>query len=173
MPDDEGMSFAAWLGAFRGAVVAMLATIATLLCVLALDPEPAPAILAVVLSLSLARSHLDRSTRERLEAAIRGHLAALHGHGDYTSASIKVFNFGAAPAPDSVRAVRRAYEEVWRGLIAELQQAGALPAGRAPDVLRNFLLGALNGSTDWYRPERFDIATLAREFAALISPAER
>lgn len=111
--------------------------------------------------------------RERLEAAIRGHLAALHGHGDYTSASIKVFNFGAAPAPDSVRAVRRAYEEVWRGLIAELQQAGALPAGRAPDVLRNFLHGALNGSTDWYRPERFDIATLAREFAALISPAER
>lgn len=110
--------------------------------------------------------------RERLEAAIRGHLAALHGHGDYTSASIKVFNFGAAPAPDSVRAVRRAYEEVWRGLIAELQQAGALPAERSPDVLRNFLLGALNGSTDWYRPGRFDIATLAREFAALISPVE-
>jgi hypothetical protein len=64
------MSFAAWLGAFREAVVAMLATIATLLCVLALGPEPAPAILAVVLSLSLARSHLDRSTRERLEAAV-------------------------------------------------------------------------------------------------------
>ncbi|MGO4283350.1 TetR/AcrR family transcriptional regulator [Bosea sp. TAB14] len=107
----------------------------------------------------------------RLEAAIRGHLAALHGHGDYTSASIKVFNFGAVPAPESVRAVRRSYEEVWRRLIAELQQAGALPAERAPDVLRNFLLGALNGSTDWYRPERHDIATLAREFAALISPA--
>lgn len=110
--------------------------------------------------------------RERLEAAIRGHLSALHGHGDYTTASIKVFNFGTAPAPESVRAVRRAYEEVWRGLIAELQQAGALPRERSPDVLRNFLLGALNGSTDWYRPERFDIATLAREFTALISSAE-
>ncbi len=109
--------------------------------------------------------------RVRLEAAIRGHLAALHGHGDYTTASIKVFNFGAAPAPESVRAVRRAYEEVWRRLIAELQQAGALSPERSPEVLRNFLLGALNGSTDWYRPERFDIATLAREFTALISPA--
>jgi len=108
--------------------------------------------------------------RERLEAAIRGHLAALHGHGDYTSASIKVFIFGAAPAPESVRAVRRAYEDVWRGLIAELQQAGTLPAGRSPDVLRLFLLGALNGSTDWYRPERFDIDTLAREFTALLAP---
>jgi AcrR family transcriptional regulator len=107
---------------------------------------------------------------ERLEAAIRGHLAALHSHGDYTSASIKVFNFGAAPAPESVRAVRRAYEDVWRGLIADLQREGALPPDRAPDVLRNFLLGALNGSTDWYRPERHDIGTLSGEFAALLSP---
>lgn len=109
--------------------------------------------------------------RERLEAAIHAHLAALHGHGDYTSASIKVFTFGAVPAPESVRAVRRAYEDVWRALIAELQQAGALPAERAPDALRLFLLGALNGSTDWYRPERFEIDALAREFAALLSPA--
>lgn len=109
--------------------------------------------------------------RERLEAAIRAHLSALHGHGDYTSASIKVFTFGAVPAPESVRAVRRAYEDVWRGLIAELQQAGALPAERAPDALRLFLLGALNGSTDWYRPERFRIDALARELAELLSPA--
>ncbi len=109
--------------------------------------------------------------RERLEAAIHAHLAALHGHGDYTSASIKVFTFGAGPVPESVRAVRRAYEDVWRGLIAELQQAGALPAERAPDALRNFLLGALNGSTDWYRPERFRIDALAREFSELLSPA--
>lgn len=121
----------------------------------------------VVAALAATEGEMPRA---RLEAAIRGHLAALHGHGDYTSASIKVFNFGAAPAPESVRAVRRAYEEVWRRLIAELQRAGALPAERSPDVLRNFLLGALNGSTDWYRPERHDIATLAREFAALISP---
>jgi len=109
--------------------------------------------------------------RVRLEAAIRAHLAALHGHGDYTSASIKVFTFGAVPAPESVRAVRRAYEDVWRRLIAELQQAGALPAERAPDALRLFLLGALNGSTDWYRPERFRIDALAHEFAELLSPA--
>lgn len=107
--------------------------------------------------------------RERLEAAIRAHLTALHGHGDYTSASIKAFTFGATPAPDSVRAVRRAYEEVWRGLIAELQAAGTIAPERAPDALRLFLLGAMNGSTDWYRPGRFDIAELAQEFAALVA----
>jgi AcrR family transcriptional regulator len=109
-------------------------------------------------------------SRRRLEAAIAAHLTALHGHGDYTSASIKAFTFGDAPAPDSVRQVRRAYEEVWRGLIAEMQAAGVLSARRSPELLRNFLLGALNGSTDWYRQGRFDVAELAHEFAALIAP---
>jgi AcrR family transcriptional regulator len=106
--------------------------------------------------------------RQRLEAAIGAHLTALHGNSDYTSASIKVFTFGGAPAPASVLGVRRAYEDVWRGLIAELQASGALPRERAPDVLRYLLLGAMNGSIDWYRPQRFDPESLARELAALI-----
>jgi AcrR family transcriptional regulator len=107
--------------------------------------------------------------RARLEAAIGAHLTALHGNSDYTSASIKVFTFGETPAPDSVRSVRRAYEDVWRELVAELQEAGALPRERAPDVLRYLLLGAMNGSIDWFRPERFDTKSLAREFVALIA----
>ncbi|MGO4673918.1 TetR/AcrR family transcriptional regulator [Bosea sp. 2YAB26] len=108
--------------------------------------------------------------RARLECAIHAHLTALHGHGDYTSASIKAFAFGAMSVPDSVRRVRRAYEDVWRLLIAELQAADVIAAERSPEALRLFLLGALNGSTDWYRPGRFDIPELAREFAALIAP---
>ena len=112
----------------------------------ALDAKLGEALaMALVLPIVLASAHLEdrhllaatvgEAPRARLEAAIRGHLAALHGHGDYTTASIKVFNFGAAPAPESVRAVRRAYEEVWSRLIAELQQAGALPE-QAVSLLR-------------------------------------
>jgi AcrR family transcriptional regulator len=108
--------------------------------------------------------------RQRLEAAIAAHLSALHGHGDYTSAAIKVFTFGAGPTPEGVRLSRRLYEDVWRGLVAELQDAGAIAQGRSPEALRLFLLGAMNGSIDWYRPERFDIGVLAREFAALVAP---
>ncbi|AMO95284.1 fusaric acid resistance -like family protein [Collimonas fungivorans] len=48
----------------------MLAAIATLLCALAIDPEPGPAVLAVVLCISLSRSQLDRDRRGRIEAAI-------------------------------------------------------------------------------------------------------
>jgi fusaric acid resistance family protein len=65
------------LAALQEAVATMLAAIATLLSVLAIDAESGPAILAVVLSLSLSRSHLDHGLRERLEAAIAMPLVAL------------------------------------------------------------------------------------------------
>jgi AcrR family transcriptional regulator len=112
----------------------------------------------------------DAPSRTRLEGAIAAHLTALHGNSDYTSASIKAFSFGAIPAPESVRRVRRAYEEVWRGLIAEMQAADVLSPERSAETLRYFLLGALNGSIDWQRPGRFDATELAREFTALIAP---
>ncbi len=112
------------------------------------------------------------TVRRRLEAAIAAHLAALHGHSDYTCASIKVFSFGENPTPESVRGTRRAYDDLWRALIEELASARALTPGIAPERLRLFLLGAMNGSVDWYRPERFDIAQLAGELTALVAPAE-
>lgn len=55
--------------AFREAIVTMLAVLATLACTAAIVPGPGPAVLAVVLCLSLSRSHLDRDLRGRLEAA--------------------------------------------------------------------------------------------------------
>lgn len=58
------------LRALREASVTMLATLATLLCALAIAPGPGPAVLAVVLCLSLSRSQLDRDLRGRIEAAI-------------------------------------------------------------------------------------------------------
>lgn len=113
---------------------------------------------------------VDAPPRKRLEAAVAAHLVALHGNSDYTSASIKAFSFGAVPAPESVRRVRRAYEEIWRGLIADMQVAGVLAPERSSETLCFFLLGALNGSIDWQRPGRFGAAELAREFTALIAP---
>lgn len=111
----------------------------------------------------------EAAPRQRLRAAITAHLAALHGHSDYTCASIKVFSFGENPTPESVRATRRAYDDLWRRLVEELAGAGVLTAGIAPERLRLFLLGAMNGSVDWYRQGRFDIAQLAGELTALIS----
>lgn len=120
---------------------------------------------AVLTALAKTEGH---APHHRLEAAIEAHLTALHGQRDYTTASIRVFAFGATPVPASVLAARRAYEDVWRVLVAELQGTGALPPERSPDVLRYVILGTMNASIDWFRPERFDIGELSREFAAVI-----
>jgi hypothetical protein len=56
--------------ALREAIVTSTAALATMLCALAIDREPGPAIMAVVLSLALARSHLDLDARGRIEAAV-------------------------------------------------------------------------------------------------------
>ncbi|MET0231864.1 MAG: FUSC family protein [Rhodanobacteraceae bacterium] len=63
------------------AIATMLAALATLAVVLAIDAEAGPAILAVVLSLSLSRSHLDHGVRERVEAAVAMPLVALGAIG--------------------------------------------------------------------------------------------
>jgi AcrR family transcriptional regulator len=107
--------------------------------------------------------------RKRLEAAIHAHLTALHDHGDYTSASIRAFAFGATTVPESVRQTRRGYDDLWRGFIQELQDGGTLSPERAPETLRYFLLGAMNGSIDWYRPGRFETRALAQELTLLVA----
>jgi hypothetical protein len=51
------------------ATATLLAATITLLCTLAISPEPGSGVLAVVLCLSLSRSQLDRDRRGRIEAA--------------------------------------------------------------------------------------------------------
>ncbi len=65
----------------REAAVTLLAAIATLLAVLRIYPEASAGVLAVVLSISLARSHLDHGMRERLEAVLALPLVALVAAG--------------------------------------------------------------------------------------------
>ena len=67
--DPSAPSRDALLRALREAVVTMLAALCALACSLAIARDAGAAVLAVVLSLSLSRSELDRDWRHRLEAA--------------------------------------------------------------------------------------------------------
>lgn len=105
---------------------------------------------------------------ERLEAAVRAHLDALHEHGDYTSASTRAFASVPAPVRERTRPVRRRYEDIWRGLVAELADAGLLAPGAKPSAVRLMLLGAMNFTPDWYRAGGLTTADLAATFARTI-----
>ncbi|HEX7113030.1 MAG TPA: FUSC family protein [Mizugakiibacter sp.] len=68
-------------GALREAAVTMAAALGCLACALALAPGRGPAVLAVVLCLSLSRSQLERSRRERIEAVVALPLVGLAATG--------------------------------------------------------------------------------------------
>lgn len=104
-------------------------------------------------TLSEALADAGTDPRHRLRVAIEAHLRALFEHGPYTAAHVGVFH----TSPESVRRAgipaRDAYEERWADLLAEAAGADLL----APDVDRRVarvaLLGMMNATLDWYRPD--------------------
>lgn len=87
---------------------------------------------------------------ERLEAACRAHLhEMLDGSplASVTGAGLQAERDG--PLPPSLQAERDAYEDLLRGLIAALP----LRPGLDRRLLRLQLLGALNGTRHWWRPD--------------------
>lgn len=100
---------------------------------------------------ALAQSPDDPTSR--LEAAIAAHLSALFEHGPYTAAHVGVFH----GAPESVRRAgipaRDAYEKRWSDLIEEAADAGLVDDCVDRNVARVALLGMMNATLDWYRPD--------------------
>jgi len=123
---------------------------------------------------SLADLPDGASLRQQLEAASRAHLEALHAYGDYTSAGLKAYGDAPEEVRRAARLSRRRYETIWEDLINQLSDQGLVPNGVSLSSLRLAALGMLNWSHEWYRPERHDIAELAREFTTiLLGPAPR
>ncbi len=90
------------------------------------------------------------SPRLRVEAAIRGHLRALHGNKPFTSTNAQ----SRIKLPDEVnsiiRPVRDGYSAFWRKLLDEAQAAGWLKKGLEPRMLRPLILGTLNRTVGWF-----------------------
>ena len=107
--------------------------------------------IATTLDTALAASSDDPAAR--LEAAIGAHLSALFEHGPYTAAHVGVFH----GAPEDVRRAgipaRDAYEKRWTDLIEEAADAGLLDPALDRHVARVALLGMMNATLDWYRPD--------------------
>lgn len=85
----------------------------------------------------------------RLEAAAVAHVAALLDRSDYSQVVIRVRPTDAPSVERELAALRDDYERRWVRLAADLPLAR--PVRRAD--LRLFLLGALNWTHTWYRPD--------------------
>ncbi|MGM0584659.1 MAG: TetR family transcriptional regulator [Pseudomonadota bacterium] len=98
--------------------------------------------------------------RDRFAAAVAAHLRQLHAMGDFTSMNIR--NFSQLPPQTRMRhrPVRREYAALWDGMLAEGQTKGAIRADVPPAPLRQFVLGALNWTVEWFDPSAASLEAL-------------
>lgn len=108
------------------------------------------------------------SYRERIAAAIEGHLHGLLHHGDFTSANIRVYGQIPAEAKNRHRAVRGAYAKYWDELLQQARDSGELRSDIDAGVMRLFLIGALNWTVEWYNPRRGAFKTFAAQITDIV-----
>lgn len=117
--------------------------------------------------LAATRRHTDPWAR--LEAACVAHLEAILRDDDYAQVVVRVRPSDAAAAQPQLVALRNRYEALFTALLGEL------PLARGTDrhALRLMLLGALNWSQTWYRPDgRSNPRGIARTFVGLLRQAQ-
>ncbi len=106
----------------------------------------------------------DAPAWDRLEAAAVAHLRALHSGGDYATVVVNALPRRDQDLHRRLAAHRDAYEAIFKELVAALP----LPPGIRRGTLRLALLGALNWTTTWYRPDGDQPAAIARRIVAML-----
>ena len=100
--------------------------------------------------------------RMRVEAAITGHLRALHSNKPFTSTNAQSRMKLPQEVNAVIRPVRDRYSEFWRGLLEEAESAGWLKRELDPRMLRPLILGTLNRTVGWFDVDQGSVDTLIR-----------
>jgi AcrR family transcriptional regulator len=116
---------------------------------------------------SAVQTVIDRHSDpwDRLEAACIAHLESILHDDDYAQVVIRVRPADVPVANQNLIDFRNRYEALFVALIKGLP----LPRGTDRQALRLMLMGSLNWSQTWYRPEgKFKPRTIAHKFIALL-----
>lgn len=108
------------------------------------------------------------SPQERIMVAVTVHLDTLLKRSDFVSSHIRCYPFVPVAVRERLRDVRRSYDQLWLSLIRDYLGAGA----STDDVryLRHVLVGALNGTLEWFNPERDSVTEYARRIETFLLP---
>jgi AcrR family transcriptional regulator len=115
----------------------------------------------------------DTKPADRIAAAVEAHLRHELEISEYATAIIR--NANQLPESVSRRALAEvgAYNDIWRGLLADLEAAGELRADVDPAVARMIVLGALNWAAEWWSPERGPLEETIRTAQSMVLHALR
>ncbi|MDP3824372.1 MAG: TetR/AcrR family transcriptional regulator [Burkholderiales bacterium] len=108
------------------------------------------------------------TARQRVAAAIEGHLWGLLHHGDFTSANIRIYGQIPTAAKNSHRKIRRSYADYWDRLLEEALKRGELRRDTSTAVIRLFVIGALNWTVEWYNPQKGSFPDFVKQVTAIV-----
>lgn len=100
------------------------------------------------------------NARQKIEAALRAHLQALHDHIEYTSTNGRLSGQIPAAVHMKVQPLRQEYSDFWQELLRQAQEDGAINEDLNLSLLRPLILGTLNRTPDWYNAKRGKIDEL-------------
>jgi AcrR family transcriptional regulator len=120
-----------------------------------------------VVRAAVAALPADSDARTLLHTAVRAHLSALLELQDYTSANVRIVGQVPAEVRTAHIATRDAYERFWSQLLKRCAKQGGFDDGRDLKLARLFLIGALNGSLEWFRGGPVGVDRIAAELSTL------
>jgi AcrR family transcriptional regulator len=97
-----------------------------------------------------------------IHAAVTAHLKALLELQDYTSANIRIFGQVPAPVREGQLKLRDEYEHFWASLFERCAQRGEIDPQKNLRLARLFLIGAMNGTLEWYHEGGVSLKALAK-----------
>ncbi len=108
------------------------------------------------------------NARQKVAAAIEGHLWGLLHHGDFTSANIRIYGQIPPAAKNRHRKVRREYADYWDALLDEAMQRGELRRDIGTTIARLFVIGALNWTVEWYNPQKGSFEDFVEQITTIV-----
>jgi AcrR family transcriptional regulator len=113
-------------------------------------------------------AHLDAGPLERLHEYVRRFIQFYAENVEQVGVYFREWRFIGGDYAKEVRARRAVYDAFIRNLLQEAIDAGQLPASTDPKVVTYYVIAALNGLPDWYRPQgQLKPPEIARRYADL------
>jgi AcrR family transcriptional regulator len=124
---------------------------------------------------TLERLAPESTAMERIMVAVEAHLRHVLEISDYATASIR----NAGQVPDGIKKrhlqEEKEYGEIWRRLISDAVDDGAIRSDLDPYVAQMLVLGSLSWAVEWWTPKRGsvqDVVANAQSFVHhALSPA--
>lgn len=104
----------------------------------------------------------EANPRDKVEAAIDGHLRGIFVNLAYTSTSLRFHGQMPEEVGQRLRPLRDTYSDYWRGLLQSANSAGFLQPDLDISMLRALIIGGLNRTVAWFDSSKGKIDPLVR-----------